>query len=161
MSAVWLGGSGIENFGQFMIFELPIYDMYWISNVYLMKVNYPTNGAILGSQGRGVNRTRWCSSLPDIKCSSFIWFKFSEKFFVVYGGQKALRAPGLVGQKVTTRLYSSKRNQNIWNEYVTISQLKRVRDSEYMKTSAIWDHLNIFIIMCRLYHVRTCSNSAM
>ena len=43
------------------------------------------------------------------------------------------------------------------NEYVTTIQMKWVRDSEYGTTSAIWDHLNIFVIMCKLHHVRTCS----
>ena len=44
---------------------------------------------------------------------------------------------------------------NIWWTYV-----KRVRDSDYVTTSAIWDHLNIFVIMRKLYHVHTCSKPA-
>ena len=47
-----------------------------------------------------------------------------------------------------------------WNKYVTAVQMKQVRDSEYVTASAIWAHLNIFIIMYKLYYVRTCSISA-
>ena len=30
-------------------------------------------------------------------------------------------------------------------------------DSKYVTTSAMWDQLNIFVTMCKLYYVRTCS----
>ena len=30
-------------------------------------------------------------------------------------------------------------------------------DSKYVTTSAMWDQLNIFVTMCKLYYVCTCS----
>ena len=85
-----------------------------------------------------------------------------EKLTVVYSFTGGSVGGGFIHvfSKFQVEHCYQKKQEPSWNEYVTISQMKRVRGSEYVTTSARWDHLNIFVVMCKLFQVFTCSKSA-